>query len=269
MAANQGQIYETKTHTMLDKLGMVSGGSAGASHNIPDVTLLKGGKHKSGCELKNKPTAAGSLVMQYVNGKWKFGDVTINGVVQEEKLLLKNIGIEYKILDLMNGKGHPWGKNSPPILQYDSSGGKIVNGVPYKTYSLIQKAKFYKGDRKKFPGAHEVKQKINASSICDYYIAKGCSYMNVESHGFYTLNDQDDLGLNAFLAKKGYPLIPDFAASVNAAIRVRMQPKSLSRFEYQFTFTLTFTGPKKSPYNLSIGGNTAKFIKTHLYEALQ
>jgi hypothetical protein len=267
--ANEGQIYETKTHTMLTKLGMASGAAAGASHDKPDVTLLKGGKHKSGCELKNKPTAAGSLVMQYENGKWKFGSVTDkDGDVQEEKLLLETIGKEYKVLSLMNGKGHPWGKNSPPMLQY-KNGDKVVNGLPYSKYSLAQKGNFYAQDRKKFPGKNEVKMTINAASICDYYISKGCSYLNVESHGFYTLNGQDDLKLNQFLAKKGYDLIPDFAKSVNAGIRIRMQPKSLSRFEYQFTFTFTFSGPKKSPYNLSIGGDMREFKKTHLYEALQ
>jgi len=269
MAGNKGQLYEQQTHTMLGKLGMVFGGHAGASHNKPDVTLLKGGKDKSGCELKNKPTAAGSLVMPYENGKWKFGDITNQqGVIEEEKLLLKTIGTKYKVLGLMNGNGHPWGQNSPPILQYNN-GSKVVNGKPYGSYSLVQKLRFMAQDRKKFPGRNEVKLPIQASSICDYYISKNCSYMNVESHGFYTLNGQDELGLNDFMKKNGYPLIPDFAQSVSAAIRVRMQPKSLSKAEYQFTFTLTFSGPKKSPYNLSIGGNMGKFKKTHLYTALQ
>jgi len=254
---------------MLKKFGMVSGPSAGASHDKPDVTLLKGGTHTSGCELKNKPTAAGSLVMQYENGKWKFGDVTdSSGQIEEEKLLLKTIGIQYNVLGLMNGKTHAWGKNSPPVLQYQN-GSKVVNGMPYGKYSLIQKGKFYAQDRKKFPGKNEVKLPIAASSICDYYISKGCSYMNVESHGFFTLNGKDELGLNDFLASKKYPLIPDFSQSVNAGIRIRMQPKSLSRFEYQFTFTFTFSRAKKSPYNLSVGGNAATFKKTHLYEALK
>lgn len=269
MASNQGQLYETKTHAMLNKLGMVIGPSAGASSDKPDITLLKSGNQQSGCELKNKPTAAGSLVMQYENGKWQFGDITDpSGMMLEEKFLLQTIGTQYKVLALMNGKGHLWGKNSPPILQY-ANGSKVVNGKPYGKYSLIEKRKFYTQDRKKFPGANEVKIKINASSICDYYIAKGCSYMNVESHGFYTLNNRDDLGLNAFFAKKKYPPIPDFTDSTNASIRIRMQPKSLSNVDYQFTFTLVFSGPQKSAYNLSVGGNMAQFKKTHLYEALQ
>ena len=263
MPVNKGQIYEAKTHAMLKKLGMAFGGAAGASHTLPDITLLQAGKHKSGCELKNQPTAAGSLVMQYIKGKWQFGPVDQD----EEKMLLRDIGIKEDVLSYMNGRSHPWGKNNPPVLQYDQNGDKIVNGKPFGSYTLVQKLKFYAQDRKKYPGKNEVKIPVDAKTICNYYLSKGCSYMNVESHGFYTLNGQDDLDLNKFLQKNKYPLIPDFAKSTTASIRVRLQPKGSGG--YQFTFTLVIGKTTKSPYNLSEGGSAAKFKKAHLYEALQ
>jgi hypothetical protein len=47
------------------------------------------------------------------------------------------------------------------------------------------------------------------------------------------------------------PLIPDFANSVTAEIRVRCQLKSMSKADYQFVMTLQFKGAKTSPYNIA------------------
>lgn len=249
-ASNQkGFIYEKNAYASLKKYGISTGAPpAGAAHDRPDLEVQKG-KIKTGCELKLAPTAAGSLVMKYMNGKWSFGETDGD----PEKELLKFVGEQYKILENhMNNKGTRWGKNTPN-LQNDPSNPKIkvVKGKRFSEYAIPQKKTFYTSDIEKYGGQNEVKVVVPASFICDYYISKSCSYLNVGTHGFYTLNGNDHLGLNKYLAKVKKPLIPDFGKSVTAEIRVRCQLKSMSKADYQFVMTLQFKGIKASPYNIA------------------
>lgn len=71
--AQQGFVYESNAYDALQKYSISTGGVAGASHDKPDLTIQKG-KKTSGVELKLSPTAAGSLVLKYYNGKWALGD---------------------------------------------------------------------------------------------------------------------------------------------------------------------------------------------------
>jgi len=237
MAAQQGFVYEENAYYALQKYKISTGGTAGASHDKPDLSLVtKSIKTSAGCELKISPTAAGSLVMKYYNGKWDFGDVKGD----PEKQLMKAIGITYKLLENMNTSGtagKDW-RGKIPILQNDSAGKKVLS------LGFTDKRKAYATDIKNFGGTNEVHIDVPAKAICDYYNKKKTQYLNVGTTGFYLMNKSDPLKLNSKLSTK----IPDFAASASARIRIRCQPKGGG--DYQFVMTLEFSKVTKSPYNL-------------------
>jgi hypothetical protein len=99
--AQEGFLYEEHAYKALKKYNISTGGTAGASHDKPDLTIqAKVGRSMvtTGCELKNSPTAAGSLVLKYVDGKWAFGDT---GDDSPEKDFLKNLGMKAGLLKKM------------------------------------------------------------------------------------------------------------------------------------------------------------------------
>jgi len=237
MVAQEGFLYEENAYNALSKYGISTGGTAGASHDKPDLTIQSGNK-KTGCELKISPTAAGSLVMKYHNNTWDYGNVKDD----VEKMFLMEIGEKFNLLKEMNKSGSygtNW-RNKTPSLQNKADGGKIYIGA-----SNVSEA--YAIDIKQFGGQNEIKIPVPAKAISDYYNSKKCHYINVGTHGFYLLNS-DYLGLNKKLASLGKPSIPDFGSSANCIIRVRCQDKSGS---YQFVMTLQFSKVKKSPYNIA------------------
>lgn len=245
--AQEGFLYEEKAYEALQKYDISTGGTAGASHDKPDLTIQARGKKPTGCELKNSPTSAGSLVMKYYNGKWDFGDYK----GEPEKEMLVSIAKAANLLREMNTSGNA-GKNwrgKKPILQNTAAGGKTL--MIGSISNLKDKQKAYKVDIANFGGENEVHIDVGSKAVCDYYITKKCSYINVGTHGFFTLNGKDDLGLNAKLKKLGLEEIPDFATNSETKIRVRCQLKSSSKSDYQFALTLQFSGVKKSPYNIA------------------
>jgi hypothetical protein len=241
MAAQQGFAYENNAYKALAKFGISAGsGAAGASSDRPDLEIKlvrdKTGVNKEGCELKIAPTAAGSLVLKYYDGKWAYG-VTDD---DPEKELLVALGNKYKLLNEMNVSG-TYGKNwrgKVPFLQNDKAGKKIVP-------SGKTKADAYKEDIKQFSGPNEVHIPVPAKAICDYYNSKKCAYINVGTHGFFLLNKADPLKLNQKLKNK----IPDFADIASSRIRVRCQYKGSG--DYQFVMTLEFSKMAKSLYNIA------------------
>ena len=242
MAAQKGFEYEANAFKVLKEYGISAGsGSAGASSDRPDleIKLSKDPESKKeGCELKISPTAAGSLVMKYNEGKWSFGEYKGD----PEKELLYELGKKYKLLENMNRSGSAganW-RGKVPYLQNDKSGKKIIVGVKDKRAA-------YEKDIKQFGGQNEVHISIPASAICDYYITKHCSYINVGTHGFYTLNGEDPLKLKKKITSGSS--IPDFGQSASARIRVRCQYKGGG--DYQFVMTLEFSKVTKSPYNIA------------------
>lgn len=239
--AQEGFLYEERAYDALNKYNISTGGTAGASHDKPDLTIKRASKQKTtGCELKNSPTAAGSLVMKYYDGKWGFGEY--KGDIEKE--FLHELADKFKLLRQMNTSGNE-GKNwrgKVPALQNDKTGKKIIVGAKSKTDA-------YQIDLKQFGGQNEVHIDIPASAICDYYIAKKCSYINVGTHGFFTLNGKDDLKINESLAKMKLEKVPDFGTNSKAVIRVRCQYKGGG--DYQFVMTLQFSNVKKSPYNIA------------------
>lgn len=250
--AQEGFIYEEKAYKALEKYGISTGGTAGASHDKPDLTIQNKAKKKTGCELKNAPTAAGSLVMKYYKGKWSFGDFKGD----PEKEFMYALAMKANLLKEMNTSGMH-GKNwrgKTPALQNDAAGKKVLVG-------FADKKKAYDYDLKQFGGDNEVHIDVGGKAVSDYYNSKKCHYINVGTHGFFLLNGSDPLGLNKKLAAVKHPLIPDFSRSANCKIRVRCQYKGGG--DYQFVMTLQFYGVKKSPYNIApLKGSSKSDIDT-------
>jgi hypothetical protein len=243
--AQEGFLYEENAYNALKKYKISTGGTAGASSDKPDLTIqAKVGRAMvtTGCELKNSPTAAGSLVLKYVDGKWAYGDT---GEDSPEKDFLKNLGIEADLLRKMTSKY----KGLEPMLQNTKDGKKKLKVGNWSVLSHKEKA--YKQDLKTYGGSNELHIDVGAKAVCDYYLKKKCSYINIGTHGFFTLNGVDSLSLNHKLTSAGYPMIPNFAENAECKIRVRVQLKSSSKKDYQFVMTLQFSGVKKSPYNIA------------------
>lgn len=241
--AQEGFLYEEKAYEVLQKYKISTGGTAGSSHDKPDLTIKKG-TVKTGCELKNSPTAAGSLVLKYINGKWAFGDADAED--SPEKEFLKALGTKARLLQTMTTN---W-KGKTPMLQNDPETGKKMLAVG--SWSDVKdKERAYNHDLKVFGGQNEVHIDVGAKAVCDYYLTKNCSYINVGTHGFFTLNRTDVLGLNKKLKSLGHAEIPDFAKSADCKIRVRVQLKSSSKKDYQFVMTLQFSNVQKSRYNIA------------------
>lgn len=238
--AQEGFLYEERAYNALQKYGISTGGTAGASHDKPDLTIKKN-KITSGCELKNSPTAAGSLVMKYQDGKWGFGDFKGD----PEKEFMHALAVKANLLREMNSSGSAGSKwrGKTPALQNDASGKKML--AP----GFTDKRKAYEYDLKQFGGANEVHIEVGGKAVSDYYNSKKCHYINVGTHGFYLLNSGDPLKLNAALTDAKYSPIPDFSTSAKCKIRVRCQYKGGG--DYQFVMTLQFYGVKKSQYNLA------------------
>lgn len=237
--AQKGFEYEKNAYAALSLYDVTHGKVAGASGKKSDI-LLKSGTKIAGCELKTSPTVGGSLVMKYHDGFWDYGAHKN----QQEKLFLQSIGNKYNVLREMNEYGHAgtnW-RTKEPYLQYNSRGKKI-----YK--DGVDPATGYEYDIDAFGKHNEIHIHIPTSVIADYYLMKNCSYINVGSHGFFTLNGKDELGLNEKLREYKFWDIPDFSKSFCSFIRIRCQYKS--KRSYQFAMTLEFRVPQKSPYNIA------------------
>ena len=231
--AQEGFIYEQNAWKALKPFGITGRPPAGAAHDRPDLEL-KVGKITTGVELKNQPTTAGSLVMQYYDGEWHFGPTGGDG----EKEFMKAIGMGVKILDTMNEK---WKK---PVLQYKNGQKIYVGADDQKQGYQIDLAKF--GGQ----GAGDIYVSVPNKTISGYYNKKKTYYLNVGSHGLFLFNQHDPLDLNERLKKAKLKPVPDFSSPSSALtqIRVRCQYKSPG---YQFSFTLQFGRVIKSPYNLA------------------
>jgi hypothetical protein len=95
--AQQGFLYEEYASKVLKTYGISTGETAGASHDKPDLQLVlptRKSNNLSGCELKISPTAAGSLVLKYSNGKWGFGEYKDD----PEKTFLYELGKKFNII---------------------------------------------------------------------------------------------------------------------------------------------------------------------------
>ena len=247
MSVQKGYDYEKNLYHCLKK-DKIAAGNPPAGEDIaagrPDIEIKLASQpetKKEGCELKLAPTAGGSLVMKYTDGKWGFDS---KAKEDKEKAFMMEVAKKANLLREMNTSG-AYGNNwrgKTPFLQNDKSGGKIVTG------GLKNKREAYAKDIKQFGGQNEIHIPVQAKVMCDYYNLKDTHYLNVASHGFYLMNGRDPLDLNRKIQEKGNLVIPDFANSASLKIRVRCQDKSGG--DYQFAMTLHFGGVRKSPYNI-------------------
>ena len=132
---------------------------------------------------------------------------------------------EVGVLDLIKQK---W-KNEPYKFTKDAKLKDEIKGLDKKS--------IYNMELKRFP---EIKGQIPTEKIEQYYNKKKTYYVNVGTHGFYLMGPSNPLDI------KG---VPTFGASANASYRARVQYKGDGA--YQFTFEMSFTMSKKSPFNLA------------------
>lgn len=228
-AAQQGFVYEQNAAKRLKKLKLVPSqfNPAGASHDQPDLMLQYNGR-QSGCELKITAASAGSLVMKYNfdTNKWAFNDIDPR---DEEKYFIAQLAKEIKLFDQLSTewKDKPYKREK----QFQDEKWKMTIGK--------DKRKMYERDKKLF---HDIIGEIPASKIEQYYNKKNTYYVNVGTHGFYLLGNQNPLRLKN---------VPSFGSSAKATWRARVQYKGSDT--YQFTFEMQFSIPsaKKSPYNIA------------------
>jgi hypothetical protein len=230
--AQEKFTYKENALAILKPLGICS---TKAYHDKSELMVTRDGK-EAGVELKLSPNDGGSLVVKYVidkdqKGKWVFGRIGKN----VKKVFLAKLAETWGVLDLMNGKDHPWSKLTPH-LQTIGNKNKIVGAANSK--------EAYELDAAQYNGSVEVKIGV-AGATANYYLTKDCSYLNVGTHGLYTLNGIDKLDLQKLVDKK----IPDFTKNCYEEIKVRCQYTGNGK--YQFTMTLQFKGMTKSPFNIA------------------
>lgn len=238
MAAQQGFQYEINAANILKPLGFVPEQfkPAGAGHDQPDLMLLFKEK-KAGCELKITAASAGSLVLKYDSkdkkNPWKFGDIK---ATDDEKIFIRNLAKEVKLFDIIKKKWPevPYKRDRDAV--WDATVGKIV---PQKRYER---------DRDTFK---DIRGEIPATKIEQYYNKKKTYYVNVGTHGFYLLGNNNPLKLEG---------VPTFGSSAKATYRARVQYKGGGN--YQFTFEMQFSMSRKSPFNIApVDGKSVTIIK--------
>lgn len=263
MAAQQGFEYEKNAIALLKPMGFSDGIFAGASHDRPDIMLVVR-KQSEGCELKISPTAGGSLVIKAYANKvphWQFGNIEHD---ETEKKFLVDLATTSGALAEINRK---WSTPVYNISDRNPAWEKEMLKTPLR--------KRYDIDLKTCP---DVKLKLDAKAMSDYYNLKKTHYINIGTHGFYLLGNKDPLKLNERMKELGQPLIPKFEDKATLTARVRCQSKGVTKSDaaekskgaigaqgYQFTFTIEFgmTSANISPYNIApIDGKSVSIIKS-------
>ena len=259
MAAQRGFVYETNTSNYLKTVvtensphGVVlqNFSPASAASDRPDI-MINFNNLSDGLELKINNASFGSLVVKWdllkgVTGNhWKWGEVGDH----EEKIFLKNIGDSVNVLDNLEKL---W---AVPNLIDDKE-------VWYESKSLPALRNRYEQDLVSCPDKYF---SVSSQTISKYYNTKNTHYINLGSHGFYTLGPNDPLGLNVMLRGRKQNPIPNWNNSHDASIRCRCQPKGISTAEaqeertgyqlgawgYQFTAEFSVRNISRSPYNIA------------------
>ena len=261
MASQQGFEYEKNAIAFLTPLGLCDGKNAGASHTLPDLTLIVDGK-TAGCELKITPTAGGSLVIKaYAKSTphWRFGNVDHD---ESEKKFLVDLANSANIMSKINDI---W---SQPVFLVEDRDKEWENKM-----KLVPLRERYSLDLKTCP---DIKIPLAKDAMSKYYNTKDTYYLNVGTHGFNLMGNNDPLNLNDKLRKSKLPLIPKFEDVATIIARVRCQSKGVTKADaqekskgtigaqgYQFTFTMEFSVPKgSSPYNIApINGSSVSILK--------
>lgn len=250
--AQQGFQYEINACDVLKPMGFVPQDfrPAGAGHNQPDLMLLYKNK-EAGCELKITAASAGSLVLKYdspiggmkigytTGGKnpWSFGKIEQG---EDEKQFISSLAQE---VGIFNRIAKEWPeeplKREKKDDKWKATAGKMT---PKERYER---------DRDTFK---DIIGEIPATKIEEYYVKKHTYYVNVGTHGFYLMGNQNPLGLQG---------VPRFGTSASATYRARVQYKGSGN--YQFTFEMQFRMRSKSPFNIApVNGKSVEIIKSQL-----
>lgn len=238
--SQQGFEYEKNVTKILKPLGIVPRGfnPAGATAK-PDV-LLQHNNKKAGCELKLKPQSGGSLVLKFdvknIKKPWSFGDIDRN---DDEKIFVEGMVEKLRIMDLINKN---WTGAIPMLRDRDE--------LWEATAGKMTRQERYEHDRENFK---EFTGEIAATQIEKYYNIKGEHYINIGTHGFYTLGNDNPLDLYD---------VPLFSKRAKANYRVRV--KQTHNFYYRFIFEMAFYMPAaaKSPFNIGpTDGKNPRVIK--------
>ena len=250
-AAQQGFVYEQNVAKALKKKGWVRPNyqPAGASSDRPDLDLFIKGK-EYGCELKMGLASAGSLVL-YFNGPGKgysYGETEGS----EEKIFLKSIGEGVDALNLIKKK---W--KTDPWIQSPRDEEWVKRAIKSK----LNVEQRYNQDLETHP---DIIVPVGSHLISEYYKHKGCDYLNVGTHGFYTFGSTDPAEFN----NCNNPPVPNWDDSHVAQLRIRIQYKggmstALAREKtqgitakgaqgYQITMELQFKTVTRSNYNLGL-----------------
>ena len=231
--AQQGFVYEVNAANVLKKLNLVKSTfrPAGAGHDQPDLMITYKGQD-AGVELKITAASAGSLVIKHHDGVWDFGDIKAE---EKEKLFIRDLAYEYGVIDKIRRE---WTETPLRRTPKDALLEAQTRGLDKRQIYAIDKGKF-----------NEIKGDIPASSIERYYNQKDTYYVNVGTHGFYTMGSSDPLDLNTNARSNGLPFVPMFSQSAKASYRARVQSKGSGN--YQFTFEMSFAMRTKSPYNIA------------------
>ena len=238
MAAQQGFQYEKNAAEVLKPLGIVPKDftPAGAGHDKPDLEIVKDGK-TAGCELKITAASAGSLVLKYDNGQWKFGDIKST---EDEKLFIRDLANDIRLFDLIK-------KEWTEIPFKRTPEDAVLKSIKAK----VPKQKIYERDRDMFK---DIRGEIPASKIEDYYNKKDTYYVNVGTHGFYLFGNKNPLNLQG---------VPRFSSSAKATYRARVQYKGSGN--YQFTFEMQFSMKTKSPFNIApVTGTSVNILENKI-----
>ena len=227
--SQQGFQYEKNAAAVLKKFGIVPENftPAGAGSDIPDLYIIRPGYNKTGCELKITSASAGSLVMKYDEGRkqWKIGS---DDETNDEKLFIMELAQQVGIIDTIKRE---W-TNVPYKFTKNKSLLDEIEG--------LDKKEKYKAELSRFK---DIKGKIPATKIEEYYNKKKTYYVNIGTDGFFLLGSTNPLKLSN--------AIPKFGSAANATYRARVQYKGSGN--YQFTFEMQFSIPsgKRSPFNLA------------------
>ena len=254
----KGFLYEENAAKVLKKYTVDASGNtivpknfkpAGAGSKIPDLRIQRLVNNKletTGCELKISSADAGSLVLKYKGGKWKFDELSSDTKDVDEKRFVIEVATKNDAITKANSSSK-WGGKVP----YLANKGMDPNTEEIeKEKSGLTGYQMYKRDLDTFG---DILGNISATDIETYYNKKNTYYINIGTHGFFLLGSENPLEL------KG---IPRFSTNVKAKYRMRVHPKSGMTAAskeptknltvgYQFTFLMNFVISKRSPYNLA------------------
>ena len=255
--AQEGFLYEENVAKALQKKNWVKPSyvPAGASSDRPDLDLyIKNIEY--GCELKKDLASAGSLVIHHLGKKkYDYGETEGN----KEKVFLKGLGENARVLDAIK---RSW--KIEPFIQKD----RDAKWEDRARSSGLDLRKRYEHDLKACP---DIYFPLPPDTISKYYNIKKTYYLNVATHGFYLLGNNDPAKLNN--TKSGVERIPLWDNNHTAVLRIRIQSKGVTKAAsaekskgfpfaggqgYQITMEIQFKSVKKSPYNIGpIVGKTA------------